>query len=398
MAYERREYQGGAVVTSLSAGINAAATSFSVADATGWPDGTVGPFHVVIDQGLASEEKIRCLSRAGSTVTVDTGGRGADDTTASSHSAAAVVAHVFVAVDADEANAHYADDTLDHHSQYLDGTRHDARDHTTALGTANLADLADVAATSPDTGDGLVWDGSSWAPAAVFAPDAAELAYWRDQAALLDPMAYQQISGVGWSHPVPADETWYALNLWHVKVGSAYKFQRIADARTPLLLPGGTSLVADVAQTGYAYLCKPALVISDSRYDDPKALYYERLNRLRSLPLYDVTATIAAGSPVSTFATGNLPNDFDLGLATLFSVHDVAWITVHSSVSGLNFTALDETSDDHQIRTARATLVPFRRDHYDRIMVRSGSVSGNGVDTSIAGHGAMSYHKLPGDW
>lgn len=104
MAYERREYAGGAVITSLSAGISSAATSFSIADTTEWPDGTVGPFHVVIDEGTASEEKIRCLSRAGSTITVDTGGRGADGTTAASHSATAAVAHVYTAVDADEAN------------------------------------------------------------------------------------------------------------------------------------------------------------------------------------------------------------------------------------------------------------------------------------------------------
>lgn len=55
----------------------------------------------------------------------------------------------------------------DDHTQYLNTTRHDAHDHSTALGTAVLADLSNVLATTPTSGDVLQWNGSNWGPAAV---------------------------------------------------------------------------------------------------------------------------------------------------------------------------------------------------------------------------------------
>lgn len=104
MAYERRSFAGAAVSTTLGAGINAAAMSFTIASATGWPDGSSGDFFVVVDRGGAAEEKIRCASRSGTTVTVATSGRGADGTSAASHSSGESVEHSFSAVDANEAN------------------------------------------------------------------------------------------------------------------------------------------------------------------------------------------------------------------------------------------------------------------------------------------------------
>jgi len=75
-----------------------------------WPDGVIGPFFIVVDRDLSSEEKILCASKSGNTLTVyDDGvinGRGADGTSVTSHASGAFVEHVFTATDADQANLH----------------------------------------------------------------------------------------------------------------------------------------------------------------------------------------------------------------------------------------------------------------------------------------------------
>ncbi len=101
-----RSYSGNAKSTVLADAVNTTATTFLVADGTGYPDGTAGPFIVTLSGGSASEEKVLCSARTGTSFTVATGGRGFDDTTASTHSNQALVQHTFSATDAREANAH----------------------------------------------------------------------------------------------------------------------------------------------------------------------------------------------------------------------------------------------------------------------------------------------------
>jgi hypothetical protein len=109
----RREYKGGAQTAYLTTALGGSTGDLTIEcdDLSNWPTGTGSkPFYIVIDRGLASEEKILCESRSGDTLTVFddgiTNGRGADDTTITSHSNNAAVEHVFTATDADEANAH----------------------------------------------------------------------------------------------------------------------------------------------------------------------------------------------------------------------------------------------------------------------------------------------------
>lgn len=117
-AYERLEHTGNATETTIVGSITDSATSITIAASTGWPTGGVGPFYVIIDPDNASLEKVKIVSRSGTTLTVASGGRGVDGTTAVAHNGAAIYP-VFPAVEADEANAHIADDSLDHHSQYV---------------------------------------------------------------------------------------------------------------------------------------------------------------------------------------------------------------------------------------------------------------------------------------
>jgi hypothetical protein len=119
----RRSYSGNAPSTTLASGIDASTLTIPVASGTGYPDGSGGPFYIVIDPGLASEEKVLCDETDGNTITANAAGRGADDTTAASHTTSAVVQHIYTATDADEANAHVNNTGDDNHTQYYNAAR-----------------------------------------------------------------------------------------------------------------------------------------------------------------------------------------------------------------------------------------------------------------------------------
>jgi hypothetical protein len=104
MAVVRREHTGNAAPTTLNGSLAAGALSLTLTDATGWPTGSVGPFIVTIDSGNGLEEKLLCLSRSGTAVTVQAGGRGFEGTTDVLHASGASVKHTFSATEADEAN------------------------------------------------------------------------------------------------------------------------------------------------------------------------------------------------------------------------------------------------------------------------------------------------------
>lgn len=127
----RRMYAGGAAAMTLASGINATAISISTTGtATGWPDGSAGKFLVVIDRGLSTEEKLFVNSRSGNTLTLTSSAdRGADNTTAASHSAGAAIEHAMGAIDLDEPNRHINTTGDDNHTQYLNTTRHAATVH-----------------------------------------------------------------------------------------------------------------------------------------------------------------------------------------------------------------------------------------------------------------------------
>lgn len=101
-----RDYAGAAKRTTLASDITSGSTTISVTDATGWPTGATGPFAIALEMGAAGEEKVLIASRSGNTLTVDTGGRGYDGTTAASHLSGSSADHVLTAIDLREANAH----------------------------------------------------------------------------------------------------------------------------------------------------------------------------------------------------------------------------------------------------------------------------------------------------
>lgn len=106
MAFVRKDFVGGAVSTTLVGGVTALSTSWQIADPTGWPLGTNGPFGAVFSRGVpGKEEKVLCQSLSGSTITLAaSSSRGVDGTTAQSHSAPETFEHCYFGADADEAN------------------------------------------------------------------------------------------------------------------------------------------------------------------------------------------------------------------------------------------------------------------------------------------------------
>lgn len=107
-SYEQRSYPGAAAETTLLSDITSGSTSFNVASGTGagYPDGSAGPFFVIIDWDNSKAEKIRCSARSGDSFTVapSGGGRGQDGTSATGHSATAKIRSVWTATDAQESN------------------------------------------------------------------------------------------------------------------------------------------------------------------------------------------------------------------------------------------------------------------------------------------------------
>lgn len=100
----RIQHAGGAVSATLSSSITSGDATIACDNLAGWPDGSVGPFYAVINRGKPTEEKIRAAGRSTNTLTGVL--RGQDGTTASAHSSAETIDHIFTALEADAANAH----------------------------------------------------------------------------------------------------------------------------------------------------------------------------------------------------------------------------------------------------------------------------------------------------
>lgn len=176
MALQRTQHNGAAAPTTLNGLMGSGDTTFNLTSGTNYPDGSIGPFYIVVDPGKASEEKILCATRSGTTVTVQS--RGVDGTSATSHSSGAVVQHGFTAVEADDDNDHVYTTTRDDHSQYLLTTG--ARTVTGLTGATAGGRFAGFSSTTgpPTTGTFQVGDvviatnGAIWRCATAGSPGA----------------------------------------------------------------------------------------------------------------------------------------------------------------------------------------------------------------------------------
>ena len=165
----RRSYAGAAPACTLTNAITSGDTSaLLTGDVTNWNNTANGAFFMVIDPGLSNEEKVLVGSRSGSSLSSIT--RGADGTTASSHSAGATCYPVFTATDADQANAVAAALTTKGDLLVTTGSAL----NRLAVGTDDFALLADSSATN-----GVAW---KQLPAAGLADNAVTKAKVADRA------------------------------------------------------------------------------------------------------------------------------------------------------------------------------------------------------------------------
>jgi len=88
--YIRKDFAGGAAATAITSSINTTALSFAVGDGSSYPTGPT-PFVIVVDRGLATEEKMLVGSRAANTFSITE--RGYDGSSAQSHASGAIVEH-----------------------------------------------------------------------------------------------------------------------------------------------------------------------------------------------------------------------------------------------------------------------------------------------------------------
>lgn len=114
-----KEFKGSAVSTVTTSSINSSDLTVSISDPTGWPTGAQ-PFGVVIGKGTATEEKVLCSARVGTTLTISS--RGVDNTTAASHTSGSTIEHCLFAADLDALFRHATDTSIDDHTQYLKTT------------------------------------------------------------------------------------------------------------------------------------------------------------------------------------------------------------------------------------------------------------------------------------
>jgi hypothetical protein len=226
----------------------------------------------------------------------------------------------------------------------------------------------------------------------------AETMDWFYKAALLDPASYAYFVG-RFDVTVPAGETWLVVNAWQCKIGSttAKWFHRNLKAAEAVELTAGTRISASSADA-FLWVCRPYLVDQDTRYLAPKDLFYSRLQSLRSIATLPIAMSISAGSPNATIAKQSFPTDFEDGVLRQVSTHDAAWVILGAPNEAGAANTLNEISDSHQMRLTGKMLLPFERRRFPKAWLSSASVSGDGVQTSLEGHGVILYQKLPTSW
>lgn len=144
MAYAtRRSYAGAAPACTLTNNVSSSDTSMSLTGTTtNWPSTSNGPFYMVIDPGLATEEKVLVASRTTGSLSSVT--RGVDGTVAAAHTAGATCYPVFTAVDADQANKVASTMTTKGDLLVTDGSAL----NRLAVGTNDYSLVADSASTN----------------------------------------------------------------------------------------------------------------------------------------------------------------------------------------------------------------------------------------------------------
>lgn len=226
--------------------------------------------------------------------------------------------------------------------------------------------------------------------------------YWADKAALLDPDCYVKVTGTDWQRTVPQGKVWYLVSAWQNRyVDTNFKWHH-RNMDEPLMLPPGFTLRVSDYDTGTAYYADPSIVqATDSRYQtDPKGLYFERINRLRTIPFEYVGCHIPVNSLPGVAPKRNMPfpTDCERILLRHIDCHDGCWLILYNGV-GSAMNTQNEVDDIRPVRFTKSMMVPIRRSDYPSIYLGHGNAQNNpaGVQT-YNGWGTAQFQRLPADW
>uniref|UniRef100_A0A9E8CTF3 Uncharacterized protein n=1 Tax=Bosea sp. NBC_00436 TaxID=2969620 RepID=A0A9E8CTF3_9HYPH len=228
----------------------------------------------------------------------------------------------------------------------------------------------------------------------------------------MDPACHLYHIGNSWSISVPVGEMWYGMNVWGVRTPgkTAKHYHRLADARMESVfrMHQGYTLEAN-DPSAFVLYARPRLVqetdtlgpVGSNRYlRDPRRLFFERLDRLRTLPLLTAEITRPAGTLNNVISDGLFDADFSRGLVTHWHCTDGSYLALASAGSNIINTN-DELDDKYPVRFSSTVLLPFNRTTFDRVRLANGSHEGAYTEQgpqAWTGYGAAHYVKLPADW
>ena len=222
--------------------------------------------------------------------------------------------------------------------------------------------------------------------------------HYADLAALLDPSCYTFHSGTNWTLTVPAGKVWHLVNGWALRHVDNYKWHH-RNLNEPLLLPSGFVLTAD--DVGFAYYADLSIVQdTDPRYQtDPKGLYFERINKLRTIPLEKVSTHRPLNTPYSTPIVGvPFPQSCERIVIRHIDCHDGCWLIFAKSDFSNAMNTQDELDDVRPMRFTKSMCVPMLRSVHSHIYLGHGTINGPGTPQTYNGWGQVLFQRLPADW
>jgi hypothetical protein len=290
----RRSYAGAAPACTLTNAINSSDTSaLLTGDVTNWNNTTNGPFYMVIDPGLSTEEKVLVSSRSGSSLSSIT--RGVDGTTASSHSAGATCYPVFTAVDADQANKVASTLTTKGDLLATDGTVL----NRLAVGTNDYVLKADSTATN-----GVAWGQIA---AAGIATDAVITAKIQDGAITAAKLATDSVTQAKIADRAVGSAELDNLTL-NAQTGTTYTLV-LTDANKFITLSNASAITLTVPPNS--------------------SVAFETGDQVNLMQLGAGQVTITAGSGVTIRSAGSkLKTNAQYAVATLVKIDTDTWVAV----------------------------------------------------------------------
>lgn len=300
MAYAtRRSYAGAAPSCTLTNTIASGDTSASLTgDTTNWPSTATGPFYMVIDPGLATEEKVLVNTRSTGSLSSIT--RGVDGTVASAHNAGATCYPVFTSVDADQANKVASLLTTKGDLMVTDGSAL----NRLAVGTNDYAVLADSSATN-----GVKW---GQVPAAGIASDAVTTAKILDSNVTTAKIADNAVTQAKLADRVIGSAEYDNLTL-NAQTGTTYTLV-LADAHKLVTLSNASAITLTVPPNS--------------------SVAFETGDQVNLLQLGAGQVTVAAGSGVTLRAQGSkVKLNGQYAIATLVKIASDEWVLVGNTTA-----------------------------------------------------------------